>query len=41
LFHQYQEFWGQGLASGAAGAILRYAFEQLNITRLIYAIEKS
>lgn len=33
-----REFWGQGLASEAAGAILRYAFEQLGITRLICLI---
>ncbi len=29
------EYWGQGLASEAAGAILRYAWEQLSLTRLI------
>lgn len=33
-----RDFWGQGLASEAAAAILRYAFEQLNITRLICLI---
>lgn len=33
-----REFWGQGLASEAAGAILRYGFDQLGLTRLICLI---
>ncbi len=34
-----QEFWGQGLATEAARAILQYGFEKLNITRLICLID--
>jgi len=31
--------WGQGLATEAAGAILRYGFEQLEYTRLICLVD--
>jgi len=34
-----QEFWGQGLATEAARAILQYGFEKLNLTRLICLID--
>lgn len=34
-----QEFWGQGLGSEAAQAILEYGFTQLNLPRLICRIE--
>lgn len=33
-----QEFWGQGLGSEAAQAILNYGFERLNLSRLICLI---
>lgn len=32
-------FWGQGLATEAAQGIARYAFEQLNLSRLICLID--
>lgn len=32
-------FWGQGLATEAAQAIVRYGFETLNLTRLVCMIE--
>ena len=34
-----QDFWGQGLATEAAQAILQYGFEQLHLTRLISMID--
>lgn len=34
-----EEYWGQGLASEAAQAILKYGFETLNLSRLICLIE--
>ncbi len=34
-----QRYWGQGLATEAARAIVRYAFEQLNLSRLICLID--
>ena len=34
-----QEFWGQGLGSEAAQAILQYGFEKLNLPRLICLID--
>ena len=34
-----QEYWGQGLATEAARAILNYGFEKLNLSRLISRIE--
>ncbi len=34
-----QDFWGQGLGTEAAQAIVRYAFEHLNLSRLICTIE--
>lgn len=34
-----EEYWGQGLGSEAAQAILQYGFEKLNLTRLICLIE--
>ncbi len=34
-----QEFWGQGLATEAAQAIVRYAFESLGMTRLICLVD--
>ena len=34
-----QDFWGQGLATEAAHAILRYGFETLNLSRLICLID--
>ena len=34
-----EEYWGQGLASEAAQAILKYGFETLNLSRLISLIE--
>lgn len=34
-----QEYWGQGLATEAAQAILQYGFEKLNLTRLICLID--
>ena len=34
-----QDFWGQGLATEAAHAILQYAFEQLHLSRLICLID--
>jgi ribosomal-protein-alanine N-acetyltransferase len=34
-----QEYWGQGLATEAAQAILRYGFEKLNLSRLISVID--
>jgi ribosomal-protein-alanine N-acetyltransferase len=33
-----REYWGQGLATEAAQAILRYGFEQVGLTRLISVI---
>jgi len=33
-----QEYWGQGLATEAAQAILRYGFEQVGLSRLICVI---
>jgi len=35
-----QEFWGQGLGTEAAKAILEYGFENLNLTRLICLIDE-
>jgi RimJ/RimL family protein N-acetyltransferase len=34
-----KKFWGQGFASEAALAIVRHAFEQLNLSRLICLID--
>lgn len=34
-----EEHWGQGLASEAAHAILKYGFETLNLSRLVSLIE--
>ena len=34
-----QEYWGRGLATEAAQAILNYGFEKLNLSRLISVIE--
>lgn len=34
-----REYWGQGLATEAARAILQYGFEKLNLVRLISLIE--
>jgi len=34
-----QEYWGQGLATEAAQAILNYGFERLNLSRLISLID--
>lgn len=34
-----KEFWGQGLATEAARAIVRYAFSQLGLSRLICLID--
>jgi ribosomal-protein-alanine N-acetyltransferase len=34
-----QDFWGQGLATEAEQAILQYAFEQLQFSRLICLID--
>jgi ribosomal-protein-alanine N-acetyltransferase len=34
-----QAYWGQGLATEAAQGILQYAFEQLNLSRLICLID--
>jgi RimJ/RimL family protein N-acetyltransferase len=34
-----QEYWGQGLATEAAQAILRYGFERLKLPRLISLID--
>jgi RimJ/RimL family protein N-acetyltransferase len=34
-----QEYWGQGLGTEAAGAILQYGFDRLNRTRLICLID--
>jgi ribosomal-protein-alanine N-acetyltransferase len=34
-----REYWGQGLATEAARGIVRYAFEQLGLTRLICLID--
>jgi ribosomal-protein-alanine N-acetyltransferase len=34
-----EEYWGQGLGSEAAQAILNYGFEKLNLTRLICLID--
>jgi ribosomal-protein-alanine N-acetyltransferase len=34
-----REFWGQGLATEAANAILRYGFDELKLTRLICLID--
>jgi ribosomal-protein-alanine N-acetyltransferase len=35
-----RSYWGQGLATEAAQAILQYGFEQLNLTRLICLIDE-
>jgi len=35
-----KEYWGQGLGTEAAQAILDYGFERLNLSRLICLIEK-
>ena len=35
-----QEYWGQGLGTEAAQAILQYAFESLNLSRLICLIDR-
>jgi ribosomal-protein-alanine N-acetyltransferase len=34
-----REYWGQGLGTEAAQAIVRYGFEKLNLSRLISLIE--
>jgi ribosomal-protein-alanine N-acetyltransferase len=34
-----EEYWGQGLGSEAAQAILNYGFEKLNLSRLICTID--
>jgi RimJ/RimL family protein N-acetyltransferase len=34
-----KEYWGQGLVTEAAGAVLHYGFEQLNLSRLICMID--
>lgn len=34
-----REYWGQGLATEAARAILNYGFEKLHLTRLVSLIE--
>lgn len=34
-----QEFWGQGLATEVATALLRYGFEQLQLSKMICMIE--
>ena len=34
-----EEYWGQGLGSEAAQAILNYGFETLNLSRLICLID--
>ena len=34
-----QEYWGQGLATEAAKAILQYGFKQLHLSRLICLID--
>jgi RimJ/RimL family protein N-acetyltransferase len=34
-----EEYWGQGLGSEAAQAILQYGFEKLNLSRLICLID--
>jgi ribosomal-protein-alanine N-acetyltransferase len=34
-----RDFWGQGLATEAAQALLRYGFEQLNLPRLVCLID--
>jgi RimJ/RimL family protein N-acetyltransferase len=34
-----RQYWGQGLATEAARAILQYGFEQLNLFRLVCLIE--
>lgn len=34
-----KEHWGQGLATEAARGIVRYAFEQLNLSRLICLVD--
>jgi RimJ/RimL family protein N-acetyltransferase len=34
-----QEYWGQGLATEAAGAILQYGFDHLNLSRLICLVD--
>jgi RimJ/RimL family protein N-acetyltransferase len=34
-----RDFWGQGLGSEAAQGIVQYAFEKLNLTRLVCMIE--
>ena len=34
-----REFWGQGLATEAARAIVRYAFDRLGLSRLICLID--
>jgi len=35
-----REYWGQGLATEAAQAILDYGFEKLNLSRLICVIDE-
>jgi RimJ/RimL family protein N-acetyltransferase len=35
-----REYWGQGLATEVAGAIVIYAFEKLGLTRLICVIDR-
>ena len=35
-----RDFWGQGLATEAARAILQYGFEKLNLSRLICLIDQ-
>jgi RimJ/RimL family protein N-acetyltransferase len=35
-----KDYWGQGLATEAAQAIMRYAFEQLHLTRLICLVDQ-
>ena len=35
-----REYWGQGLGTEAARAVLKYGFEQLNLTRLVCVIDE-
>jgi ribosomal-protein-alanine N-acetyltransferase len=35
-----KEYWGQGLATEAAGALLQYGFEHLELSRLICLIDQ-
>jgi ribosomal-protein-alanine N-acetyltransferase len=35
-----REYWGQGLGTEAAQAVLEYGFERLNLSRLICLIDR-